>query len=243
MTTFLQICQAVASDVGFPRPATVIGASDETAIRLAAVADREGRALARRYAWQSLTKEGTFLAQAQENQGTWGSLGSGSADYSDLDRLIPNTFWDRTENIKVFGPLDPQEYQALKSATTSGPYWSFRIRGDSVLSYPNPTAGNTVAFEYISKYWVDTDGDGVGEADSWQADTNTPILNDELLILGMTWRFKKSIGEDYQEDFQVYEQEVANAMARSGSARTLDLSGSGATFRAGIFAPEGNWSP
>jgi hypothetical protein len=243
MTTLLEICQAAAGIAGFPTPASIVGTTDETGARLLAVANREGKALAKRTSWQELTKEATFVTLAQENQGAFSSLGSGGVDYSDLNFITPNTIWDRTENIRIYGPLTPQEFQTLKSSTTSGPYWSFRIRGNSILAYPDPTAGNTVAFEYVSKYWVDTNGDGVGEAEAWQADTNTTVLDPELMILGLIWRFKESIGEGYAEDFQKYEQEVANAISRSGSSRTLDLGGSSSSNRPGVFVPEGNWSP
>lgn len=225
MATLLSICQSAAVRAGFPKPASIFGSSDQTAQRLQEMAQEEGTELARRTDWQELIQEATFTAVAAEDQGTFGALGSGTADYSDIDRIIPNTFWDRTEDIQIYGPLTPQEFQTLKSSTTSGPYWSFRVRNGKILAYPNPTAGNVIAFEYVSKNWIDTDDDGAGDAEEWAADTDKSLLDRSLMILGTLWRFKRSIGEDYGEDFATYEQALANAIGRDKPMRTLNLGG------------------
>ena len=50
-------------------------------------------------------------------------------------------------------------------------------------------------------------------------------LDENLMELGVIWRFKKKNGLDYSEDYRVYEQKLANEMARVGGKKTLSMNG------------------
>jgi hypothetical protein len=86
---------------------------------------------------------------------------------------------------------------------------------------PVPPAGDTYAFEYISNNWV-LDATDVEKA-AFTADTDTAILDEELITLGVIWRFLKAKGFDYAEAFRTYELQVSQALARDGSKRTLNF--------------------
>jgi hypothetical protein len=66
------------------------------------------------------------------------------------------------------------------------------------------------------------------------------VLDENLMMLGTVWRFKKKNGLDYSEDFRMYEQKLANQMARVGGKRTLDMQGGGGM--SGVYIPEGSWA-
>ena len=68
----------------------------------------------------------------------------------------------------------------------------------------------------------------------WQLDEN-------LMQMGVVWRFKKKNGLDYSEDYRIYEQKLANETARVGGKKVLSMQ-SGGNSNTGIYVPEGSWS-
>lgn len=212
--SLLSLVQNAADRLGIVRPATVITSQDQQALRLLGFAQQEGKALARRHTWQILTKEGTFTSTATETQT--------SALPADFDRWIDETFFNRTRKRPVYGPLNAQDWQFAKSVVATVIIESFRQRGaaNDILITPTPTAGDSYAYEYISKNWC-AKSDATPQS-AWALDTDTGILEEELITLGVIWRFKAGQGFDYAEDFRNYELMVAQAIARDGGKRTLN---------------------
>lgn len=185
----------------------------ETARQMRALANQEGKELMRRGTWEKLTKEVTFTAIAQEEQ-----TGVVPSDY---DHMLNETFYNRTQKRQVVGPLSPKEWQEQKSILATVLYDSYRIRGGSILMIPVPAAGDIYAFEYISNEWVlNTDDQPLT---AFSADTDTSILDEELITLGVIWRFLKAKGFDYAEAFRTYELQVSQALGRDGSKRTVNF--------------------
>lgn len=232
--TLLTIIQDCANEVGVLSPTSVIGNADSNIVRLLQLSNRGGKALAQRFAWQELIKEFTFTTVAAELQGLITTLMPG------FNFDLYQTMWNRTTIFPVGGPLFPQEWQFLKALNMSGPWPQFRVRGNQLLCNPVPTAGQTIAGEYVSKFWCQSSG-GSGQA-RWVADTDTGSLSEDLLTLDLVWRWKSSRGLDYSEEKQEFEIQVNNAMSRNGSNRTLSLEGSPNGFRGGVLVPQGNWS-
>jgi len=235
LASLLEIMQDVADRVGLVRPSAVVGSSDHQVRQLLSLANEEGRHLARRHSWQALTFEQTFPTVAQESQ--TGAIPAG------FDRFIPGTFYNRTTNRIVTGPLTPQEYADYKARLTSIVYEAFRVRGDAILLLPTPSAGETCAFEYITKYWCAGASDTTPDQSAWAADDDIPFIDDELFRLGVTWRFLRTRGLDYAEPYQQYELHLAQLMGRDGGARTLNM-GSRADKRVprAPQAPDGSWN-
>lgn len=232
--SLLSMIQDVTDQVGLPRPTAVIGTSDTQIRQLLALANQEGRELARRGYWEDLTKEQTITTTATEEQS--------NALPSDYDRMIEGSFWNRTQSRKVAGPIDPQRWQALKTNLFNSVWDSFRIRGNAVLCYPVPTAGETWAFEYMSLNWL-TNAAGDTEYAAWQADDDVGKLCESLMGLGVVWRFLKAKGMDYSEAYRTYEMELQQRLSNDGGMRILDLGmdqGGSAVFDP--FTPEGSWT-
>ena len=183
--TLLTICQDAANEIGVPSPSTVVGSTDTTNIQLLAAANREGKNLVAGYDWQTLIKEEAHTTLAAESQGTMTAIAS------DFLRFSNDTMWNRTTDRKYYGPLNNSQWQRLKASVNSGITNYFRIRGNSLLFHPTPPAGQSVYFEYIIKNWVDTNGDGSANATSYAADSNTTVLDEDIITLGVIWRFLK----------------------------------------------------
>jgi len=215
----LTIVQDVQGRIGLPRSTAVMSATDQTTRSLLALSIQEGKELARYGNWQALTKEKTFTTVAAETQT--------DAIPTDFGFILDDTVFNRTTVRKLEGPLSAQQWQDLKALPSQPVFPQFRIRGNSFLYLPTPSAGDTIAYEYVSKYWVDTDADGIGNAVTWAADANTSVLDEELITLGVIWRFKKARGLDYSEEFRTYDIERRKALTRDGGKPKLNAAGPG----------------
>ncbi len=117
------------------------------------------------------------------------------------------------------------------------------MRGNDFLILPTPGAGHQWAFEYVSTYWVRTSADTAGSLAAFAADDDESLFPDELHILGLTWRYKRSRGLDYAEDFNSYETFFKTLTGRDGGRRILSMGGStDQRFPRAPTAPDGNWS-
>ena len=234
--SLLTLTQAAADRIGIPRPSAIIGTSDTQIRQLLGFAQQEGKELSRRGPWQELTKEKSITATATETQT--------GAIPSDFERMIEGTFWNRTQDRRVVGPLSPQKWQMLQTGLYSLVWDAFRIRSGDILMSPAPIANDVLVYEYISKNWL-TDASGVTEHSEWMADDDVALLDEEMMTLGLVWRFRKAKGLEYGEDYRSYEQLVERKMANDGSMGILDLNGDrldGAGGTYDPFIPEGSWS-
>ena len=231
--TLLTIVQNSCDIIGLTRPSVVIASQDQNVRTLLALAQVEGRELLDRYSWPATQIEKTHTSLAAELQGVMTTLAPG------FSYITSGTFWDRTLTQPLTGPLSPIEWQALKARTATGPYPSYRLFGGKLYAYPAPSAGNTWVFEYQSTYFCQSSA-GANQS-AWAVDTDVGVLDENLMELGIVWRFKKKNGLDYSEDFRSYEQKLANETSRAGGRRVLDMSGMGSAAR-GVYVSEGSWA-
>ncbi len=230
--TLLTTIQGACDRIGLSRPSAVVSSSDQQVRELLALANEEGMELSRRADWQALTKEQTFTSLAQETQT--------SMVPADYDRFVSDTFWNRTRKRAFQGPVTSQDWQYIKAMTTAPLPEVFIYRGNDILIQPVPTAGDTFAFNYVSKNWCQSSG-GTAQ-DAWAADTDTGLLPERLITLGTVFRWKAMKGLSADIDGAMYDTQVRQALLRDKPARTLNMAGEGMDRRPGIFVPEGDWS-
>lgn len=214
--TLLTMCSAALTQLNLPAETAIVGnTTSDTAVQLLRLAQEEGEALARRYPWQTLQTEKTFTTSAT-------SVQTGAIP-TDFAYMIPETFWNRTSRRRVNGPVDAEEWQRIQAMVTTYINPAYRIRGDSILITPTPSAGQTCAYEYISKNWCQSSG-GTAQS-SWAADTDTGKLDEALMTLGLVWRFRQAKGLEFEDDLSLYERRVAEAMQRDGTKGRLSSDG------------------
>jgi hypothetical protein len=120
---------------------------------------------------------------------------------------------------------------------TTGPRYHFRIRGGKLLINPTPTAGHTWAFEYMSKNWM-LGVDGTTYKQYATLDSDTILIPEDVLIMGLRWTWKKEKGMDYAEDMATYEAQIKDSLGRDGGKATLHMDGGVRDARPGIFVPD-----
>lgn len=218
MASLLELITDAADDIGLPRITSVIGNTDPMARGMLRAAQREGIELAGRHAWRALKFEKTFTSVA--------ALIQTSAVPTDYDRTVPDTFWNRTQTRPVEGPISEQEYAEILGRGTTYFHQAYLMRGSDIVFVNIPTAGETMAYTYVSKYWVGGTGSTTPTKTAFAIDTDIPYLDDECMRLGIVWRFKKAKGLGYGEDFNAYEMRVAQIAGRDGGRRILDMNSS-----------------
>lgn len=230
--TLLTVVQSVSRRLTLPVPTAVASSADVNVQLMFDLANEDGKELQRRCNWQILTKEFTFP--------TTSAAAQAGALPADFDRFIGNTQFDRTTRRQVLGPITPQVWQAIQAQPQlNRVFLAFRQRGGQILVTPNPATGDTFAYEYVSANWAQSQG-GNGQA-AYAADTDTALLDENLINLGVRWRFKKEKGFDYGEDFATYERMVGIAMANDGGKGALDFTGASSWPIPLANLPEGNF--
>jgi hypothetical protein len=214
--SLLTLVQSVCRRLTLPVPTAVASSSDVNIQLMFELANEDGEELQTRCNWQLLTSEHTFP--------TTDAAVQANALPADFDRFIGNSQYDRTTRRQVLGPITPQVWQAIQAQPQlNRVFLAFRQRGGQVLVTPNPAAGDTLAYEYVSANWVQSQG-GQGQS-AYMADTDVSLIDETLINLGVRWRFKKEKGFDYGEDFASYERRVVIAMADDGGKGALDFTG------------------
>ncbi len=234
--SMLSVIQAFCARNHIPVPATVMGSTDAQVINLRALLEEEGDDLSARHQWQGIMFEATHTSVGAEDQGAMSAIASNNFNY-----ICNGTIWDRTMQLKILGPLNAQEWQAVKAMVPTGPDYRFRIRGGRLLVTPTPSAGRSWAFEYISSNWI-LGADGTTYKNRFTLDTDALLLPENLLIAGLKWRWRKDTGLEYAEDFRTYEMQVKDAMGRDGGRKVLDMNGSPGGMMPGVFVPQGSWA-
>lgn len=217
MRALLEICSTALAEIGFPTLDAVAGSSDDTAVQMLALANREGSELAARTGglggWQQLIATQTLITVA------------GQAAYdepADLAYYVNQSGWDNDRRIELLGPLSAQSWQFIKHAVYGYGYGTrFRIINNQVNLDPVPSSTQTFSFEYYSKNWCQ-DARGAPQA-LFDSDSDVPRLPDDLFIMGLKWRFLRAKRLDFAFELEEYNQAVDRELSRTSQARVLSL--------------------
>lgn len=229
--SLLTACQNVADELGLVKPSTILSNTEETAVRLLALAKRSGLAIKGYHDWTFLTIETTIATVAST---------SSYALPSDFDRFVVHTDWDRTNKWRLYGPLTPAQWQSSKSGlATSASRRLWRLRpvtgANKFYVDPTPTAVETLAYEYISNKWAITSG---ATTATLTLDADTVLFDQELWELDIIWRMLRVLGQPYADEKQEAIDALDAAVADDRGAKTLSLSHQGDIAILGANVPD-----
>jgi len=222
--------------MNIPAPTALASTTDPAALQLKGLYLATGRSLVNAKCWPQLKRNYSFTTS------------DGVYVYDlppDFDTYILETAWDRTNQRRLGGPLSDIEYNRLKYGIVNGPnYTCFRIFGRNTSSQIDlfPIPGDTdltISFDYLSSGWIYDSG-----TTNWQteilADTNTCAFDDEIMILGLKYRWLQAKGLDYQAYQIEFNQQIQTAQARWQGNVRVSLAPSDGYFALNI--PEGSWN-
>lgn len=167
----------------------------------------------------------------------------------DFDFYQNATWWDRTNHWALIGPDSPQIDQWHRSGiVATGPRRHFRNIGpydNTFRLWPPPfELVNPIqaTFEYMSLFAVQAATGTYSFKQYFTLDTDTCLLNDRALIMGVKWRFWEQKGMNWGSKRSDYDQWVDRLVARDGGAQTLALARNGNSILISPFSvQDGNY--
>jgi hypothetical protein len=200
------------------------GSSNAHILLLNALLKGLGQDMHRGYDWQQLLVTATLSLsggfQTLDSSGMYFDLPAG------FDRMLNETQWNRTTRFPLAGPVSPQGWEMLKAiAVAAVVYLPYRIVGDQICFNITATQTATIAYEYVSRYWVQP-------AAQLSPTAETPTLKDDvlyfdrrLLVQGLKYRFKSAKGFDVAAAKAEFDDALEAAKANNIPAATLSLNG------------------
>jgi hypothetical protein len=177
--------------------------------RLVSIANNEAQKLARHH-WQALFRDHSFTLTT-------------ATTYTlpdDFRTVVPGTMYTDSDICPVDFPTDIGEWAYLQASSGgSSTKTKVRIRQDAIEVY-EPVSGEVIEFEYITKYPVQ-DSTGVSKQ-YFTADSDTFILDDDLLLLRVMAQYKRLMGlQDWQVDFAEAERLEQTLKGQDGGSKEV----------------------
>lgn len=220
MLTLLEACQDLGARIGVGVPSSIIAGEGDLPPQYLMMLYESARDLTRRADWQVLERVATFTSTAVELQAVM------TAAWPDFRRMKKGTFVNITQACSI-RPIEARAHTVLTVQGVSPSVRPcYRIRGNQLLFPGNTTAGNSCQFEYISHYWC-VAADGTTYKSRPTLDSDVLLLDDEALILGAKWRFKKENGLAYGEDFNDCEKLIQELIGNNREYGVLSLTSGG----------------
>lgn len=199
--TFLSIMQGTAKNAGIAVPSTV-GGTDPDTIKLSEFINESGLEIRRRVDWRALRKVAAIT-------------GDGTAAPKpiapDFDRL-PLGLRVTAGGEPVRGSLTQDEWFGLPE-TEGAPRYFFLSAGQLGL-WPYLAAAATASVQYQSIYWV------AGDKDAMTVDGDTALFDEELVMRGAVWRWRRHVGKDFSDQMAEYEAMLSDRASFDGGVRS-----------------------
>lgn len=199
------------------KPSTLFSSTEKTMVQMADLITEVGVDIMKSHDWSALTKVNTITGN-----GTDGSFPL-PADY---DRMCiaqgvsdgASWFWGYTQSP------DMDTWISIQNGYNLGisPGW-WMILGGKFQFQPVPGASSVAQFPYISKNFAAADG-GVTKP-AFTTDSDTFLIDERLLTLGLIWRWRAQMRMEYSEDMQTYEIALSQAQARDRGASVIRSNG------------------
>lgn len=215
MSNILALASDAADELSIHRPTTlfpVYNEGDASDRKILRALTRACRYMAASFEWSALKGRHSWQATATEVQ---------PALPADLLRVIPGTSWDDTLRRPLCGPLSDAEWAEAKSSAIGRIEPAYAILGGELVMTPVPEAGRQFSFMYVR----DAIGKDVGgnRIARFTADSDLPLWDDELVILGMVWQWRKAERYDYAQDELDFKLMMQDRIKRDGGGRDLSM--------------------
>lgn len=223
----------VAADIVDP-----YASADQSIVQMLELLGDAGREICKAREWTFLQTEYTF------------NTVNGQTLYplpADFRTKTDQTGWNRSTRFPLGGPMSAQAWQYLKALPTAATLTVlFRPRNGQIEIYPPPGATiATIAFEYLTTYWVATVGTTAPAKSQPTAKDDILLFDELLLVRAVKLAWKREKGLDTTAAQQDYDQALDAAMDDDAEAPVLRIDGRG-NLRTRLLsddnAPYGNFN-
>lgn len=184
--TVANIVSDAAIELGLGSVSDVFASTDEHVVLLRALLKALGRQLVLEHEWMAAVLEHTFSTTAATSY----NLPSGFA------RMVDGSAWNRTQRLPLT-PVSPEQWQhlsALSSAQTTAIL--FRPKDTTLSIWPTTNTGETMAFEYVSHFWVRATASASPDKNAPTVNTDVIHLDALLVTKGLKLAFLRARGFD-----------------------------------------------
>lgn len=217
--TLIAMCQRVLAEVGWPVPSAIASNTDATAVQIFAIANTELRMISQSYDWPQLEVEYTFDTVADQTLYPWPT---------DFRKAVFESVFNTDQYYRIRGSINVEQWNRYKYGLL-GSVSHLRFRQTYVAGVPNmeispsPNAGETLVAFYISKEYARNNA-GVSQA-MYVVDTDESKVPEELVELGVKWRFRRAKGLDFSAEFAEYNTMVKQQFAAYKAPADIPVGG------------------
>jgi len=191
--SLLSIAANVAANVGVKAPSSVLANNnDQNAVKIAVFSAETGDELARRADWTGLRKTVTLVSD-----GTATALSLPN----DFLRLIPGLSVMTSAGAPIRTGLSSDEWNSL--TPIQGTPRFANLKAGSIAFYPYLAYADTATVIYQSNAWGPTGA-------KWSNDGDVPLVPEQLMTQGTIWRWRRQLGQDFQDYLAEYEAAIAD---------------------------------
>lgn len=188
--SLLSIAKSIAVNVGISAPAAVLSTNDPDAQKIVEFTQAAGEEIARRVDWGALRKTATITGDGTNNT---------FSIANDFARLVPGNSIT-VGGVPVRTGMTADEWNSL-TPVQGTPRYAY-LTGSVIAFYPYLASGSTASVLYQSKNWC-------GEGDAWGADSDTALIPETLIKQGALWRWRRQLGQDFQDFLAEFEASLA----------------------------------
>lgn len=236
--TVLTAMQSASIRLIGTRIASLFSSSEQIALELSDLVTEVARDIARASDWRAMMVKATMVGDGSSI--TWTLP-------TDYDRMpVKGNIYSSRSYLPLHRAVDLDQWLEFQITPVVGApgYWTI-LRGQ-INVLPALGASDTASYYYISKNFVPTvtvltaDNDvidtttvyvradavsatGIEGRDYFQSDTDTFLLSERLLTLGVIWKWKAMKGLEYAEDLKNYEILLEQEAGREKGARVLAI--------------------
>ena len=162
---------------------------------------------------------------------------------ADFHQMFDQSGWNRSMRLPLVGPLSSQETQFLKSRLGNVIInVSFRIEGNLMIFPILQANGQTIVFEYVSNFWVQTAASSTGpDASASTSATDTVLYDPDLMVAGLKLAFLENKGFDTEQAQKRFDAKMAHCISKNVGGRILSMGGTG--LSADRFLDQNNIPP
>lgn len=222
--TLLQIIQQAAGELSLTQPTAILSSQASDIQQLKALVVAACEELVDIHDWQRLITPWTVTPYP----GGSGTTVAGVASYAlppDVNRIIPNTFWDSTNTRVVPGGYTSSQWSRLSDATPTSGY-RYRFANNKITLFPTPGAAESIRFDYISNNYVYDVGLGVRKPE-FTLDSDQVVFPDRLVTNFVKLKFLQEQGMNTEAAAENFNTSLVAAKANDVPSPTLYLGASG----------------
>jgi len=220
--SLLTLVQGAALRCSFgTTPAQAYTSTDQSVLQMVAFAQDTGRELLERYDWNNLKNQclitGDGATTLWNLPSDWMRLCP--SDKSPMGALISLA----RPTIPLIGPVNDEWLNQMKALPAYPAFPVWRIVNGELEIWPALASGEVVQFWYFTKAWIYQTTTG-SYITAWSADTDTSQIDEDIIMKGAIWRWKRAKGLDYAEEFRAYELSVDRNAGQQNNERIVSTS-------------------